>query len=284
MFKSPEKSGGVSFIARKGNGPDVVFLHGIGSNAVSFQPLFESLPENLNLVAWNAPGYLGSEPLEEPWPLAEDYAYALARMLDGLDLSSVHLVGHSLGTLIAASFARLFPDRVRGLVLASAACGHGVPRGGEMPQKVRARIDDLHRLGPEAFARARAANLVHRPEANEAIVTRVEAAMATVNPGGYEQAVRLLASGDLCGDLKHVPVRPGFIIGAEDRVTPLDQTNAAAAAWEAAYGRRPTVKRIEGAGHAVYLQKPGEFCAALSELLEFEGAAALEMSQSHGGK
>jgi len=264
-------SGDLSYILRSGPGPLVVFLHGIGSNAASFTPLFERLPAELSLLAWNAPGYAGSAPLAGDWPMASDYADKLANLLDHLGHGAVHLVGHSLGTLIAAAFARQFPERVQSLVLAAAAKGYGVPRGGVLPDGVQARLTDLARLGPVAFASARAGNLVHAPEKHPDIVARVEAAMAQVNPQGYAQAVRMLASGDLPGDLAHVAARPGFIIGAQDRVTPMAQTMAAADAWEAELGSRPTVTEIGDAGHAVYLQRPDAFCAAL---LDHMGEAA----------
>ena len=256
-------SGDSSHISRPGPGPVMVFLHGIGSNATSFAPLFEILPPDLSLLAWNAPGYLGSAPLKEDWPLAGDYADRLADLLDRLGHDAVHLVGHSLGTLIAAAFARRFPDRVQSLTLAAAANGYRVPRMGALPDGVQARLTDLARLGPAAFASARASNLVHEPQRHPEIVKGVETAMAQVNPKGYAQAVRMLASGDLPGDLAHVTARPGFIIGAQDRVTPIAQTKAAAGAWGPGRQTRPTVTEIERAGHAVYLQRPDAFCAAL---------------------
>ena len=259
----PGVSGDLSYIRRSGSGSVVVFLHGIGSSAASFAPLFGHLPADLSLLAWNAPGYSNSAPLAEDWPMAGDYADALAGLLDRLGHGAVHLVGHSLGTLIAAVFARRSPDRVQSLTLAAAAKGYGVPRGGKLPDGVAARLTDLARLGPAAFASARAANLVHEPERHPEIVKSVEAAMAQVNPAGYAQAVRMLASGDLPGDLAHVAARPGFIIGAQDRVTPMAQTLAAADAWEAAMGAHPTVTEIDRAGHAVYLQRPDAFCTAL---------------------
>ncbi|MGP1357019.1 alpha/beta fold hydrolase [Roseicyclus sp.] len=268
----PGSTGDLTFIARPGPGAPVVFLHGIGSNAASFAPLFDALPAGLGLLAWNAPGYAGSAPLADPWPVAADYAQALARLLDDLGHGAVHLVGHSLGTLIACAFARLHPERLRGLTLAAAATGYGVPRGGVLPEKVAARIEDLARLGPAAFAGARAANLVHDPERHPELVARVEASMVQVNPEGYAQAVRMLASGDLPGELAHVALRPGFIIGVQDRVTPMAQTLPAADAWHAAHGERPAIAEIDQAGHAVYLQRPDAFCTALLE--QMAGASA----------
>ena len=263
---SQKTRSGISYLARPGSGPTFVFLHGIGSNATSFLPVLDHLPEHLNILIWNAPGYLSSAPVDDPWPTPATYAKALRQFLDDLQIASAHLVGHSLGTLIAASFARQFPGYVQSLVLASAAQGYGVPKGAALPDKVRTRIDDLKRLGPVAFAMERAANLIHDPAANANLVSAVRTAMAEINPEGYTQAVHLLASGDLAHDVAQLAICPGFIIGAQDRITPIEQTTRAARAWETANKRKPPIHTIQNAGHAVYLQKPRAFCAALMAL------------------
>lgn len=258
---------GISYTRREGTGTPLVLLHGIGSNALSFQPLIQALPRDLDVIAWNAPGYMGSTPLDAPWPMAQDYARALAAFLDEVASGPVHVLGHSLGTLVVASFAGMLPNRIASLTLASAACGYQVPAGGALPPKVQARIDDLRTLGPEAFARRRAANLVHAPSQNPDLVAQVQTEMAKVSPEGYAQAVHMLASGDLPKGLAHVQTQPHFIIGSEDRVTPVEQTHRAAQTWAQASGTAPEVTEIAGAGHAVYVQKPAEVSAALQKAM-----------------
>ncbi len=75
---SHHKSGPIEFFERKGHSEiEVVLLHGIGSNALSFESLIKELPDSWRLIAWNAPGYGDSNPLKPDWPIAEDYALAL---------------------------------------------------------------------------------------------------------------------------------------------------------------------------------------------------------------
>ena len=102
---------GLSYIACDGSGGlPVVMLHGIGSNAQSFVPLMLALDGSHPTLAWNAPGYGDSQPLAVDWPDAGDYATVLDRLLAHLDVSRCILVGHSLGTLIAARFALVSPS------------------------------------------------------------------------------------------------------------------------------------------------------------------------------
>jgi len=53
---------GLTWLERPGSGGVIVLLHGIGSNAASFTPLLAHLPKALRVIAWNAPGYGGSDP------------------------------------------------------------------------------------------------------------------------------------------------------------------------------------------------------------------------------
>ena len=85
-------------------------------------------------------------------------------MLDALALKDCIILGHSLGTLIAAKFAQQYPDHVSLLILASSACGYAAIPNSELPAKAQDRLNDLDTLGKDAFAKARASNLVFQPE------------------------------------------------------------------------------------------------------------------------
>ncbi|MBY6162704.1 alpha/beta hydrolase [Mameliella alba] len=258
-----EKStGGITYLERPGTGEPLVLLHGIGSEATSFAPLLEWIDPARRVIAWNAPGYGGSAPLAMDWPLASDYAAAFAGFCDALDIGRMLLVGHSLGTLMGASFAARHRGRVSRLVLASPALGHGVPRGGGLSSAAQARIDDLERLGAARFAELRAARLIHAPEANPALVAQVQAAMSKVSLPGYGQAARMLASGRLLDDAERLLVPTDVIVGAEDVITPPESARRAFAAL----GRKAKgqMTEVPGAGHALYLQAPAAFAAALA--------------------
>lgn len=258
-----KNAGPIACLERPGKGRGLVLLHGIGSRAASFSSLLPHLPPDWHVIAWNAPGYGGSAPLDAAWPAANDYAEALLGVVEALGLSRFTLVGHSLGALVAASFAARHRDRVARLVLASPALGHGVTLGGALSGPAQARIDDLERLGPHAFARERAARLVHAPQANTDLVAQVREAMAAVTLPGYGQAARMLASGRLLDDIELLDVPTDVIVGAEDAVTPPDGARRAHSAVRPA--RRGRLVLVPGAGHALYQQAPGAFAAVLED-------------------
>lgn len=257
----PILSNGIEWQERRGSGDVLVCLHGIGSMASTFDDLVACLPRDLCVIAWNAPGYGRSEPLPLDWPLAADYAEALLSLCDALALDRVHILGHSLGTLIGAAFAADHPDRVASLTLASCAQGRATPRGGTIPENDANRLSDLQLLGAQAFAAARAPRLVHAPERNPALVSAVRADMAKVTMPGYAQAVRVLASGNLSADCARIRARTSIIVGAEDVVTPPAQSQAAFDALDASV--RGDYVLVPAAGHAIHRQAPAALAASV---------------------
>lgn len=259
-------SAGINYLERKGCGPVVVCLHGIGSNASSFEILLPFLPEDWHIIAWNAPGYSGSEALAMEWPVASDYAAALKAFLDTLKIEKCHILGHSLGTLMAASFAKLYPAYVDQLFLASCAVGHGVLAGSQLSPQAQTRLDDLGRMGAEAFAAARSANLIYQPEKNPALVERVFGTMRAVSNPGYAQAVRMLASGQLLEDCEALTRPVSVIVGAEDKITPLDNNRRVFAATNTR--TRHSFVAVPKAGHALYQQAPEAVAQFMIDELE----------------
>jgi len=255
------------------DGPCVVMLHGIGSNMASFDRLTEQLPQSWGVLAWNAPGYGRSMPLEAPAPCAADYAARLATLFDDLGIRRAVLMGHSLGTLMAVAFAAAHPERVIGLVLAACAQGHGLARG-VLGDKARARLDDLARLGPQAFAEARAPRLLHAPETKPALVAEATQAMAAINPAGYAQAVHMLAGGDLSGAAAAVALPSLVVVGAHDHITPPEQSRAVHRALKAtAPGQRHDYLCVPEAGHLVHQEAPE---AVAAQIRQFVSALAHE--------
>ena len=100
-----------------GEGPAVVFLHGIGGHRTNWRdqlPAFAA--HGFRAVAWDARGYGLSDDYEGPLDFA-DFSHDLARLLDHIEVERAHLVGLSMGGRILQDFYPRYPDRVATLVL-----------------------------------------------------------------------------------------------------------------------------------------------------------------------
>ena len=109
-----------------GNGqadlPPLVFIHGASGNLkdpmVPFRPRLEGRAE---MLFFDRPGHGWSQLQKGADDSIEGQARTLARLMDSLGLERAIIVGHSFGGSVAATFAVLFPQKVRGLVFLSPA-------------------------------------------------------------------------------------------------------------------------------------------------------------------
>ena len=260
--KASVPAGTVTYL-EAGQGPALVLLHGIGSSARSFAVQIGAFP-GYRTIAWNAPGYGGSTALPMDAPSAGDYAGVLLALLDHLGVTDCHLLGHSLGCLMAARFAADHPDRVRTLTLASIAAGHARLPAEERARMLAGRVGDVDELGPRGMAEKRGPRLLG-PDASAQHVRAVVDTMASIDPRGYAQAARMLSGGDIVADLDRLPpeLPVRIFFGTSDVITP-----PAANLRVAATIPRAGVVTIEHAGHALYVEKAEAFNAALAAFIE----------------
>jgi pimeloyl-ACP methyl ester carboxylesterase len=244
-----------------GHGTPLVLLHGIGSASDSWDRQFEDFARDYRVVAWDAPGYGGSGDLAMETPGAADFADALDRLLGALGIERCHLLGHSLGALIAAAYASRHPDWILSLILANAASGHGKLDAATRAQKLKERLGDLESYGPAGMAERRAPRLVG-PDAAPDAVARIRTVMAAVRPAGYSRAARMLSEADIFDDLAHID-RPTLVMcGTLDRVTTEDSNREIAKAL-----RQARFAALPGVGHASYVEAPEMFNQVLGRFL-----------------
>jgi len=234
----------------------LVLLHGIGSGAASWVQQFEVLGETRRVLAWDAPGYGASTPVEADSPVASDYATVLKEWLDALGIERCVLVGHSLGAIIAGAFAVANPQRVAGLLLLSPAGGYGASAAEVRETKRDQRLAMLKELGPQGLAKKRSTNMLSTHASDEARAW-VRWNMSRVIPNGYAQATHLLANADLAGDLSRYRGRINVAVGAEDTITPPE------ACERLALAAGTKLQVVPRAGHAGYIEAPAAYTAII---------------------
>ncbi|MPZ55367.1 MAG: alpha/beta fold hydrolase [Rhizobiales bacterium] len=85
-----------------GSGPTVLYLHGFGGLTES--ALLQRLAETHRVLAPEHPGF-GPSSIPDWMMGTDDLAFFYLDLLDALDLTDVHLVGHAVGGWIAAEVA-----------------------------------------------------------------------------------------------------------------------------------------------------------------------------------
>lgn len=250
---------GVASFRAAGAGPAIVLLHGISSQSASWTGQLDALAARFRVIAWDAPGYGGSDALEGDAPAAADYATTLAALWDALGIRHAVVVGSSLGALVATAFAARWPARVAGLVLLNPAGGYGRASAAEREAKLAARLERLATLGPEGLAQALPSGMLSPAASGDA---RALAAWSTaqLRPHGYAQAARMLAHAHLADDAAHYG-GPALVAGASaDTITPPAGCAAIAEAFP-----RGEFRLLEGPGHLSYLDAPDAVNALIAE-------------------
>jgi len=101
-----------------GQGPALVFAHGLGGNHLSWWQQVGHFAPHYTCVTFAHRGFAPSGALPEG-PDPADYGGDLAALIDHLDLSDVRLVGQSMGGWSVLEYALAQPSRVAALVLSS---------------------------------------------------------------------------------------------------------------------------------------------------------------------
>ena len=100
----------------RGKGDPVIFLHGIGGNKRNWDDNLEYLAHKFCLITWDTRGYGDSDDYIGSFNF-EDVVEDLNKVLLGLKIQKINLVGLSMGARIACWFYEKYPNKVKTLVL-----------------------------------------------------------------------------------------------------------------------------------------------------------------------
>jgi pimeloyl-ACP methyl ester carboxylesterase len=245
-----------------GSGMPLVLVHGHPFDRSMWQPQVAHFGRSgWRVIAPDLRGYGESTVVPGLTPL-ETFARDLAALLDRLGLERVVLGGLSMGGQIVLEFHRLFPERIRGLLLADTFAQ------AETEDGRRARNDTADRLLREGMARyadellpqmiARA-TVAALPAVAERVLDMMRAAPAA----GAAAALRGRAERpDYVDMLAQISVPTLIAVGRDDEFTPVSDAKFLRDRIADA-----TLVIIERAGHLPNLEQPAAFNLALTPFL-----------------
>lgn len=102
-----QDSVGIAYIDQ-GEGPILLFIHGLGSNLKAWTKNIDSLKRHYRCIALDLPGYGRSPNGDYPYDMTF-FADAVADFITTLELEEVHLIGHSMGGQIATHLSLTHP-------------------------------------------------------------------------------------------------------------------------------------------------------------------------------
>ena len=130
---------------RQGQGFPLVLVHGYLGGALAWKRQLDVLGADFDVIAPELPGYGGSSAALAAGSI-RDYARQILGLLDELGIRQFHLLGHSMGGMIAQEMTALAPERVERLI-----CYGTGPRG-VLPDRFETIEQSRNRLTTEGVA------------------------------------------------------------------------------------------------------------------------------------
>jgi aminoacrylate hydrolase len=208
-----------------GSGPPVLLIQGVGVIGAGWGPQVEGLRHQFTLCAFDNRGIGRSAPLTRATSIEAMAADALA-LLDKLGWDRVHVVGHSMGGLIAEQLALDAPTRVRSLAL---LCTPASGRAGAWPGVGVIWIGLRGRIGSREKRRRAFLELVlPRSALLQADVAALAEQLMPLfgrdiadSPSILRKQVRAMGRHDITGRLSALASIPTLVVSAdEDPIAP----------------------------------------------------------------
>lgn len=239
------------------NAPQVILLHGVGLDHTMWRPLQEQLGRES--LALDLPGH-GAQPALHQ---VQDLASLAADVLNRIPVREpVHLVGFSLGALIAQHIARFAPDRVLSLAAVNSVC----QRTPEESAAVEARLATAGTNFAEGVQRAierwYPADSTTVPEH---LIEDTRRVLAGNNLESYLHAYTVFARGDqqIAGELASITQPVLAITGELDPGSTPEMSRRLATAVP--HGR---VHVVPGARHMLPVENPAALATELNNFFD----------------
>ncbi len=243
-----------------GSGPALLLIHGLGYGRWGWGPALEPLARRFRVLVFDNRGIGDSDVPLGPYTarvMAED---AVA-VLGAAGVERAHVVGTSLGGMVAQSLAVAAPERIERLVLACTTPGGAcaVP----YPEATLRLLREAASLAPLVALRRFVENAL-APDAPAELVDRIyELRLAhPPNQDGWAAQAAAANAFDGCAGLAGIAAPTLILHGDRDAV--VDVGNAPLLV-EGIAGAR--LELFPGCGHLFFWEQPDRFAAVVGEFL-----------------
>jgi pimeloyl-ACP methyl ester carboxylesterase len=227
---------------------------------MAWEPQLAALSTRWRPVAWDLPGYGASAPLGDPLTFA-GLADAVARLLDAAGTDEAHVVGLSLGGMIAQHAALRHPARIRSLALVSTSPAFGLDGTSAVAWRA-ARLAPLDAGRTPAEIAPEVIDAIAGPGLSVPARAEQVAAMSRIGADALRSVIACLPTHDVRDRLAEVSAPTVVLSGELDVETPPAYGRALA---DGIPGARFEV--VSGAGHLLPAEAPHLVNTALIEHL-----------------
>ncbi len=241
-----------------GQGQPLLLVHGLGSSTRDWVLQTAELSRQFQVITFDLRGHGQTDKPPAPYSMAQ-FAADTAGLLRGLGVGPAHVVGLSLGGMVAFQLAVDAPALIKTLTIVNSGPAL-IPRTLAEKFAVYSRLVIIRLLGMRKMSEMIAKRLFPRPEQAELCATAVEH-FSQNDQRAYLATLRAMIGWSVLNKLGAIEC-PTLVIASDHDYTPV-------AAKEAYVKRMPHARLVvmEDARHAVPIEHPQKFNAVVAEFL-----------------
>lgn len=242
-----------------GEGPGLLLIHGLGSSSRDWEKQVPVFARKYQVITLDLRGHGQSSKPPGPYSIRL-FAKDTAALVRELGIQPLHIVGISMGGMVAFELAIHYPEIVRSLVIVNSYPEVRVETLKEHWLAWR-RFLILELLGVRGTGVLLSRHLFPRPEQEELRALFVKR-WAENDKRAYRESLRAIINWDVEAELGKINC-PVLVVASDQDYMPLDEKKAYAAKIAGAQ-----LVVIENAHHAVTAECPEQFNAALGDFLD----------------
>lgn len=245
-----------------GEGPPIVFAHGLGGNHLSWWQSAPAFAERHQVVSFSHRGFA---PSTTPGGIPDPQLYAgdLAALLDHLSIPKAVIVGQSMGGWTCVETALATPDRVVGIVMACTSGSFDYDRFAD-PAVAAWRKEApaaIARLAERGIHRAAGARMAEEQPGLHALYQAVDRLSLGLDKNEIGNRIRAMRKRG-AEDAARIACPALFVIGEEDLLICPRGIELVAASLPSA-----RTVRVPVSGHSVYFERATIFNACVERFL-----------------
>ncbi len=247
----------------RGEGDPLIMIRGVGSNADHWYAQVPAFSEKLRVVIFDNRGIGRSDKPDIPYTIGM-MAQDTLGLMDALHIPRAHVLGISMGGMIAQEIAIRCPEKVHGLVLGCTHCGgkHAVPADEQIG---RLFGEYLLTGSDEAYEKTLRALFSEKTLKDRPDITQVYREVSKRFPSSPKFLIRqfeAVQKHDSWEDLPKIKAPTLVLTGSEDVLVPPENSRLLAARIP-----RARLEIIEGGGHQFLVERADAFNQTVLDFL-----------------
>ena len=244
-----------------GDGPPVLLIHGLGGRSSDWEYQIPELARSHRVIAMDVRGHGRSAKPHGPYSLKQ-FAADAVMLLRELEAAPAHVVGLSMGGMIAFQMAVDSPDAVRSLTIVNSGPAM-ILRKFSQRALIQSRYAIVRLFGMRALAKMVAGPLFPKPE-QAALRKKFEDHLAENDPGAYLSSLRAIDGWSVADRIGAIRC-PVLVVASDQDYTPVE--------WKRAYASQIPDARVvvvENSRHAMPIDQADRFNRVVLEFLGSE--------------